>query len=177
MKTNRLISLALLAFLALASATASALGEVSYTIEKQFASTTPIFMAGHAGDVEWVEGFTFSGTIRWNGALIGTVNGEVRAWNPPMNLLELTNTYDHVSMRIDNTITGLGTFQVFAHGVALNSSTTTSSGDLLISWTGSVANGTGYFDDFYGLSAGSGSVNLFAATAATTEIVTLRSGF
>lgn len=174
MKKNPCIALALGMLLALTSTTASALGEVSYTIEKVFDTVEPIFLAGHSGDPNWVAGFSFSGDIYWKGGVIGTVTGEARLWNPP---LSTSDVYDNVSMHITNVINGLGTFEVYAQGTTLSSSTSTVSGDWLLSWTGSVANGTGYFDGFYGLSAGAGLSNLFTGTASATEIVILRSGF
>ena len=91
--------------------------------------------------------------------------------------MSMGEVYDHVTMRITNTIDGLGTFQVFAQGVTIGSSTSATVGDYMLSWTGSVANGTGYFNNFFGTSAGSGLSNLFAGTATATEIITLRSGF
>jgi hypothetical protein len=154
--------------------TASGLGETSYILEKVVDTVTPIFMPGHNGDARWIEGFSFSGNIYLDGSPIGTVSGEARLWNPPMILTEV---YDQASVRMTNNIDGLGTFEVHAQGVSLSSSTSAASGDTVLSWAGSVANGTGYFDDFYGLAAGTGLMNLFTQTASVTEIVTLRAGF
>jgi hypothetical protein len=174
MKVNRMLLAISMPILALFSVAASGLGEQEYIVEKDFSALTPIYMTGHNGDPQWIEGFSFSGQIFLNGGLVGTVSGEARLWNPPMNMSEI---YDQVTMRITNTINGLGTFQVYAQGVTVASSTSATSGDYLLAWSGSVVNGTGYFNDFFGTSAGSGLSNLFTGTATATEILTLRAGF
>jgi hypothetical protein len=174
MQMKRLFSLVCLVLFALFATTASGLGESEYTLVKEFHTLTPIYMPGHASDPQWIEGFSFSGDIYLQGALIGTVTGQARLWNPPMRVGE---TYDHLYMLITNDIDGLGTFEVRAQAVTLGSSTSATAGDYLLSWSGPVTNGSGYFDGFYGLSAGSGFSNLFTGTASATEILTLRAGF
>jgi len=159
---------------ALFSGAASGAGESEYIIQKSFHSLTPIFMEGHAGDMDWVEGFTFAGEIRLNGVTIGTASGETRLWNPPMNNVDV---YDQVAITITNNVDGMGSFEVRAQGVALGSSTTATSGDVVVSWSGSITNGTGGLGDIYGLSAGNIVGNYFAGTANGTEVLRLRFGF
>lgn len=159
---------------ALFSSPINAAGETEYILTKNFSSTTPIFMAGHEGDMDWVEGFNVSGAILLNGTPIGTVTGEAYLWNPPMNFVDI---YDQVSVNMTNTINGLGTFEVRAQGLALGSSTTATTGDIVISWSGSLANGAGGLADVYGLSSGSGVANFFIGTASATEVVRLRFGY
>jgi hypothetical protein len=160
--------------LALFSATANGLGEMTYTIDKEFDTVTPIFMDGHNGDMQWVEGFNVSGRIYLDGNLVGTVTGEVRLWNPPMSMTEV---YDQASMRINNSIDGLGAFDVYAQGVSMSSSTFATAGDVLLSWSGSIANGTGSFQGSYGLSVGIGSANIFSGAATIKEIISMRANF
>ena len=177
MNIRKIFSAASLLILALFSVTASALGEHEYVIEKVFDSFTPIFMEGHGGDMAWVEGFSFEGDIYFNGSWIGTVEGVGRLWNPPMKMGEV---YDQLTLRITNTfpsVLGGGSFQVYAQGVTLGSSTTATSGDYVMAWSGTVTNGKGGFGGFFGTSAGSGLGDLHGGTATTTEIITLRSGF
>jgi hypothetical protein len=174
MSFRQLCSAALLLTLGLSSMAVVALGEQEYIVEKEFDTFEPIYLAGHEGDPQWIEGFRFSGQIYLNGGVIGGVTGEARVWNPPINFGEV---YEQVSLQITNTITGLGTFQVYAQGVTLGSSTTASVGDYVLAWSGIVTNGTGSFAGFYGTSAGSGLANVFGGTASATEIITLRASF
>ena len=173
---NRTAVTSLGAFLAtvLFSGPISGAGEEQYILDKTFTSITPVFMSGHEGDMNWVEGFTFAGEVLLNGASIGTVSGEATLWNPPMNYVD---AYDQASVRITNNIDGMGSFEVHAQGVALGSSTTTVAGDIVVSWSGSVANGTGSLSNLYGLSAGNVGVNIFLGTASGTEVLRLRFGF
>lgn len=173
MKKRYLLSFVCLLTLALFSSTANSAGEAEYIIEKDFTTMTPIFMKGHGGDTAWIEGFVVGGDIYYNGDKVGTVKGDVWLWNPPMVLGE---AYAQVGMLITNTITGLGTFEVHAQGVALGSSKP-ASGDVTVSWAGSVANGTGFFTNRYGVSAGAITANNFAGTGSGSEIVLLRNGF
>jgi hypothetical protein len=171
MITHRLYTFMCLFAAALFSLGAAAADLDQYTLDKDFYAVSPIYMAGHENDPEWIAGFNVSGDIYWNDALIGTVEGEIRLSNPPMMLSEV---YDQAYLRISNTISGVGSFEVHAQGVAMGSSTP---GESLFSWAGTVANGTGYFDGFYGQSAGTGIANVFAGNAESTEIVSLRSEY
>ena len=175
-KTRFLLSFVWLAALALFSAPAYSAGEVQYIIENDYTGMTPIFMPGHAGDPAWIEGFVVTGDIFYNGAKVGTAKGDIWLWNPPMVLGE---AYSQVGMVFTHTITALGgsTFEVHAQGVVLGSSTSASSGDISGAWSGSVANGTGFFANKYGVSAGAFTANNFTATGSGTQIVLVRSGF
>jgi hypothetical protein len=160
--------------LGLLPAAGYAVDETEYTLRKEFDEVLPIFMTGHPGDLAWIEGFSFEGTIYLGTTAIGSVTGEATLWNPPMNLQE---AYDQVSMRITNSVDGVGTFEVYAQGVALGSSTSATMGDHVISWSGSLTNGTGLFDGYYGLSSGMVQANLNAGIASATEILLVRPGF
>ena len=156
------------------SAGAVAAGETETTVQHQFTTVAPIFMSGHAGDMAWIEGFSFSGTITLGGAQIGTVTGEARLWNPPMKFSE---AYDQVQVKTVNTITGVGTYEVHAQGISLASSTTATTGDILTSWSGSITNGTGGLANLYGLAAGNGAANIFTQSASATEVLKYRFGY
>jgi hypothetical protein len=174
MRKRYLLSFVCLLTLALFSSTANSAGEFEYIVEKDFTTMTPVYMAGRGTDPAWIKGFVVGGDIFFNGAKVGTVAGDVWLWNPPMVLGE---AYAQVGMLITNTITGLGTFEVHAQGVALGSSTSAILGDVTVSWSGSVANGTGVFANRYGVSAGAITANNFLGTGSGSEIVLLRSGF
>jgi len=166
--------LAALLATALFSGPLSGAGEQEYILQKTFDSVAPVFMNGHEGDMNWVQGFVVSGTISLNGTPIGTVTGEAMLWNPPMNFVDI---YDQVSITMTNTIEGMGSFDVYAQGVALSSSTTTTAGDIVVSWAGSIANGSGSLSNLYGVSAGNVAANVFTSGATGTEVVKLRFGF
>lgn len=152
----------------------SAAEEREYVIQKTFDSVVPTFMEGHAGDLNWIEGFLFSGEILRNGVVIGTVSGEARLWNPPLNL---SAPYHQVSLKVTNTVTGRGSFEVHAQGLALASTSTPSAGDAVVAWSGSIANGEGGFADAYGLTAGNIITNFFVGNASGTEVVRIRFGY
>ena len=174
MKKRYLLSFVCLLTLALFSSTANSAGEVEYIIEKDFTTMTPNYMPGHGTDPAWIEGFQVGGDIFFNGGKVGTVTGNVWLWNPPM---VLGAPYAQVGMVFTNTITGLGTFEEHSQGVALGSSTSAASGDVTVAWSGSVANGTGFFTNRYGVCAGAVTANNFTGTGSGSEIVLLRSGF
>jgi len=152
----------------------SAAEGTEYIVQKEFDSVMPTYMAGHNGDPAWIKGFTFEGDILLEGAKIGTVAGEATLWHPPMNFIDL---YDEASLRIVNTITGVGSFEVYAQAVSLGSSTSATIGDVTVAWTGSLANGTGALANTYGLSAGNIVANLFTGTAEGTEVLRIRWGY
>jgi hypothetical protein len=176
MKTMHLRSISgifLLAIALFAPSTYGA-GEVEYIVQKEFDTLAPVYMAGHDGDSAWIQGFVFSGSILLQGQVVGSVSGEVRLSNPPLNVFR---DYTHVSVTSTNSINGLGTFEVHAEGVALASSTTAAAGDVLVSYAGSIANGTGFFRNGYGLASAAIVSNFYVGTASGSEIVRLRSGF
>jgi len=173
---NKTVVNGLVALLAtvLFSGPLSAAGEQEYILDKTFDSSVPVFMDGHEGDMNWVKGFVFTGDILLGGTPIGTVSGEATFWNPPMNFLEV---YDQASVTMTNNIDGMGSFEVYAQAVAMGSSTTATVGDVIVSWAGSIANGTGSLSNLYGLSAGNIGTNIFLGTASGTEVLRLRFGF
>jgi hypothetical protein len=152
----------------------SAAGEQEYVIKKTFDSVVPVFMNGHAGDPNWIEGFLYSGEILLDGVVIGTVSGEARLWNPPLDLFA---PYHQISLKVTNTITGMGSFEVHAQGLALASSSTHTAGDAVVAWSGSITNGKDAFSDAYGLTSGNIITNFFAGNASGTEVVRIRFGF
>jgi hypothetical protein len=174
MKKRSLPCLLGLLLFAVFSTTAYSASEKEYIIQKEFDTVTPIYMEGHAGNPAWIEGFEVAGDIFYGGSKIGEVEGEVWLWNPPMLLAD---AYSQVGMVLTNTIGGLGTFEVHGQGVVLGSSNP-SSGHVVISWQGSISNGTGsFFTNVYGVSAGAVTSDVFAQTSEGSEIILIRKGF
>lgn len=149
-----------------------AAGEVEYILEKRVTSITPVFMIGHLGDPNWIEGFLFEGDIFLEGGEtpIGTFTGEATLFNPPLNQAEV---YDAAFIVILNVLPGIGTFRTTGSGVGLGSSTD----DTGISWAASISDGTGALINSYGLSVGNGVVKPFAGQGTLTEVVNIRTGF
>ncbi|MBN2700366.1 MAG: hypothetical protein ACPW60_10835 [Methylohalobius sp. ZOD2] len=154
--------------------TAHAAGETEYILTKTLTSLTPVFLSGHEGDPNFISGFAFTGDVQFNGADIGNLSGDVTLVNPPLNL---NDTYAHGVVRIANTISGFGTFEVTGNAVSVSSSTSATAGDILFSWSGTIHNGTGQLEDSFGISAGAAQGNIFTGTGDITEVIQLRQGF
>lgn len=151
-----------------------AAGEVELILEKHVTAIEPVFMTGHLGDPEWVQGFHFEGDIFVKGGdtKIGGFIGDVSLLNPPMNNSEV---YDEAFIRDVNIIQGLGSFQVTSLGLALGNST--NDGSIIFSWSGSISNGTASLINLYGLSAGNATANVFMSTGVITEVLNMRFGY
>jgi hypothetical protein len=152
---------------------AFAAGEAEIVLQKQFAAMTPMFMSGHEGDPEWIEGYSFEGTILMEGREIGAVSGTAELLAPPMIFMP----YGHVFMQVLNDIQGMGSYEVTAQGTVLNSSTTAIAGDTVVAWSGAISNGTGAFANAYGLAAGTFVGNVFTGTGSATEVMRIRIGY
>jgi len=151
-----------------------ALADQEVIVERVFTSLTPIFMAGHNGDLDWIEGFDFTCNILLNGNPAGTCTGQNRMLDPPQDLAE---RYENWMIKIYNTIPGTGTFEITGLGTAMGSSSTATAGDITFAWHGSLSNGTGAISDILGWSGGSGSANLFTLQGDTTEVILYRIGY
>ena len=132
-------------------------------LAKTFTSFTPVFMNGHEGDMDWIEGFTGTGDIYQGATEMGTVT--------------FADTYEYVQMKMVNTITGMGTFEVNGIALSLNSSTFPTDYNTTLSWTGSISNGTGSLSSLVGLSAGTFQVNMATFAATGTELILYRLGY
>lgn len=55
-----------------------------------------------------------------------------------------TDAYDQISLKVINRVDCLGSFEVSGRGVSMGSSTAR---DVVISWSGSIANGSGAHGD------------------------------
>jgi hypothetical protein len=139
-------------------------------LDKEFKNITPTFMEGHAGDQDWIKGFQFEGEIVFASVEVGTVTGEVTLLNPPLNM---TQKYNEGFGIFNNTITNVGTFQVFAQIKALSASDIMATGNGKVAWHGTIANGTGQLKGLHGLSAGNLDHNLFSGLGSGTEILNL----
>lgn len=153
---------------------AIAAGEVELVFERNNKSITPIYMSGHEGDFNWIEGFSSTGDIYMDNVKVGTSSGTVTFSNPPMMLGE---RYDNLIIHFKNTITGIGSYEVTGQGIALASSTTTTAGDITLAWFGSISNGTGGLSNLYGLSAGNGVSNVFEGGGLLKEVDRVRIGY
>ena len=153
---------------------AAATGETEYVLEKVFTSVTPVFMAGHEGDPNWIQGYAFEGDILLDGQRIGSVSGATTLWYPP---LQFNDVYNEVGMTAVNTIDGIGTLDVYGQAVVLTSGTTATTGDVVLAWTGSVTNGSGALANAYGLAAGNAIANMFTSSGNGTEILRIRFGY
>lgn len=153
---------------------AMAAGEVELVLQGNVTSVAPIFMSGHEGDLNWIEGFSLTGDIYVNDVKVGTTSGQVTLSNPP---LTVTERYDNFIMRYKNTISGIGSYEVIAQGIALGSSTSPTAGDIVFAWSGSISNGTDGLLDVYGLSTGNGVSSFIVGGGAYTEVIRVRFGY
>jgi len=164
--------LCLIAFVSLVVAQGAAAQQLVLT--KEFTEITPIFLSGHEGDFSMITGFNYAGDILLDGAKVGTVSGEGMLLNPP---LDLNERYDSGFLTIVNTVPGIGSFQVVGQFLSLGTSTSSETGMAELSWNGSICNGTGNLENMYGLSVGTGSVNLYSGAGNVTEIIRFRFGY
>ncbi|MEA2109092.1 MAG: hypothetical protein U9P07_06695 [Pseudomonadota bacterium] len=141
---------------------------------KTFTSMTPIFMSGHKGDPNWISGFHATGDVTLDGTKIGTASATIMHVSPPMRL---TEEYDTLFMQVVNSITGVGTFEVTGIGISSGSSTTTTTGDVLLAWYGSISNGTDSLADTYGLSSGVVIGNVYTGQGEGKETIRIRFGY
>lgn len=153
---------------------AVAAGEIELMFEGHITSVTPIYMDGHDGEFNWIEGFNMTADIYMGDVKIGTSSGQVTLSNPP---LSVTERYDNLIIRYKNTITGVGSYEVTAQGVALASSTSAMAGDMTFAWSGSISNGTGGLLDLYGLSVGNGVSNFISGGGTYREVAQVRIGY
>lgn len=174
MTIKRFLTFWVIALFFVSLQTTWAAGEAELMLEKRVTAMTPVFMLGHMGDPEWIQGFNIEGDIfvKDGDTKIGGFTSEVSLLNPPVNDSE---AYDQAFMTTVNVIPGAGTFQVTSLSLALGDSANT--GDMIFSWSGSISNGTGALQNLYGLSAGNGTGNIFMGTGNLTEILNVRIGF
>ncbi len=138
------------------------------TLEKVFTQITPIFMEDHEGELDWIEGYQFSGDILLNGSKIGDVEGVITLQNPPM---DLSQKYGQAFGRFKNDITGVGRFEVFAQLTNFGNMESTMGGEAMLSWHGSIANGSGSLAGLAGLSAGVGTFNPLTLQGSAQEML------
>ena len=149
-------------------------GESEIVFENSFTSITPIFMSGHSGDPRWIEGFNITGDINSGGSKIGTLTITATFFNPPMSL---TERYNLGLIKMVNTFPAYGTFEINGQWLSMGSSTFATSGDITVSWSGSISNGTGSLSSMVGIVAGNTKANTFTGTGTGKEIVLLRFGY
>jgi hypothetical protein len=145
-----------------------AIAQEPLLLKKDFTSVTPVFMEGHANDMDWIQGYRFEGDIILDGVKIGTVNGEVTLLNPPV---DMSQQYYEAFGIFNNNLDDIGSFQVFAQVQSYGGESSASTGDGIIAWHGSITNGSGALQGLKGLSAGTGNYNLFTGKGAGTEVL------
>ena len=150
------------------------MADTEYVLEKIFTSMTPVYMNGHEGDAEWIEGFDFECDILLEGDKIGTASGRSRLINPPVNLIE---RYDVTMIKFVNSIPGQGNFEESGLGIGFGSSTVPPTGNITVAWWGSITNGTDSLENIVGVSAGTLSVNAFTGQGSGEETILIRFGY
>lgn len=145
-----------------------AIAQEPLLLKKDFTSITPIFMEGHANDMDWIQGYRFEGDIILDGVKIGTVNGEATLLNPP---IDMSQQYYEAFGIFNNNLDDIGSFQVFAQVKSYGGESSASTGDGIIAWHGSITNSSGALQGLKGLSAGTGNYNLFTGKGAGTELL------
>lgn len=153
---------------------AVAADEVEHILQKTITSTTPEYLSGREGDPTAMKGFAITFDIFLNGVQVGTGTGEITVLDPPVNL---NDQYGHAILKMVNTLPDIGSYEVTANSLNLSSSTTATIGDVVAAWAGSISNGTGSLESTFGLSSGTGVVNIFAGTGEMTEVLRIRTGF
>ncbi len=171
---NKKILYGIVTFLSVFFAANQAFSDTQYQIERVFSSVSFVYMAGHNGDPNWIEGFDYSGEIYLNGSQIGTFTGQGTLFNPP---LDITERYDAGLIRITNTITNKGSFETVGQFLSMGTSTSAVTGNATLVWLGSISNGTGIYDGMVGLNSGVGNVNVYSTQGSGTEILLLRFGY
>ena len=149
-------------------------GEYEIFLVKSFTSMTPVYMSGHPGDPNWIEGFDGAGDINVDGSKVGTFTATIKLFNPPMSL---TERYDSGLIKMVNTIPTYGTFETNGLFLSMGSSTSSTSGDTTFAWFGSVSNGTGSLSNMVGLAGGTAQGNIFTGTGTGTENLLFRMGY
>lgn len=144
--------------------------EEPIVLKKEFTTVTPNFMQGHMGDQNWIKGYTLVGDIFLNETKIGTVNGEVTMLNPPV---DMTQRYAEAFMIINNTVTNLGTFQVFAQVKSITTNDAITTGEGSVAWHGTIVNGSDQLQGLGGLSAGVVNYNVFTGQGSGTELLNI----
>lgn len=137
-------------------------------------SFAPVFMSGHDGDANWIEGFTGSGDLFLGKKKAGTLTFSATLTNPPMSY---TDRYEYLQMKVTHTLTGMGSFEVNGIALSLNNSNFATNYSTTISWTGSISNGTESLSSLVGLSSGTVQANLGTLAATGTEMILYRLGY
>ena len=153
---------------------AMAADETEHILQKTITSNTPAFLSGREGDLTAIAGYAITFDIFLNGTQVGTGTGEITLLDPPVNF---DDQYGHAIIKMVNTLTDIGNYEVTANSVNLASSTTATVGDVVAAWAGSISNGTGSLENTFGLSSGTAVANIFSGTGEMTEVLRIRTGF
>lgn len=136
----------------------------------------PIFMSGHDGDMEWIEGIKTAGDIFIGEEKVGSFTKTFMVINPPTSFTgSCKNAFG--SFKIVNEISNLGTFEVTGIGISMASSTMSTDFTTTYSWTGTISNGTDALSNLVGLSSGTAEINFAASKGVSQELILYRMGF
>ncbi|MBN2232281.1 MAG: hypothetical protein JW781_05610 [Deltaproteobacteria bacterium] len=124
--------------------------------------------------MDWVVGFQVTGEISLGGMPVGSLTAEITMLYPPMLMTEM---YDTLTLKMVNTIDGVGTFEVNGVALSAGSSASPATGDMLPAWFGNIGNGTGGLANICGLSSGTAVGNIYTGTGAGKETIRIRFGF
>ena len=119
---------------------ASAMADMTqmYPIQLQSsgnAPPTPIFMEGHAGDTEYIEGFSYSNDIYLGETKIGTESGTITVIDPPLNI---ANPFTYIRIESIYSFPGIGELTAGGYGVGLSNPSTFT---FTMSWSASMTSG------------------------------------
>lgn len=173
MNTTSYIGVVVLMLSMVANNLTLALDEKEYLLEKKVTTMTPIFMVGHEGDLAWIEGFQIEGEnfLKDEMSKAGSFSARAHIINPPMNIGEKCNVY----YTFVNTFPGLGSFQVTGIGTSLRKSY--GNNDTIFTYSGSILNGTGKFDNIDGQSSGNFVSDIFRGSGVITESIKIRTDY
>ena len=180
------VSLLTAVFVLIAAPSVAAVSNAEHEVEMVFTEVAPIYMENHAFDDNWIEGFTVRGRLIAEGVACPesgdcTFEGEMRLMNPPGDFTgfgpsDFGTIYDTLSVKLYNHLP-IARWEVTGTAVLLHSSTTTSHGDVVVAFSGNVANGSGYLAGTYGLAAGNAEMNIVSGAGSGRMICRIRQGF
>ncbi len=161
-------SLFLLILSLLIIGTTAAYAEMDISLEKVITEITPIFMEGHQGEMEWFEGYNFSGNIIFENNKIGEFSAKLTLLNPPMIISE---RYEEGFVIFEHVIKGLGRFESYAQATAFGAMGAADTGQIMFGYHGSIANGSDSLSGIAGLTSGCGTFNIFTLKGSSKEML------
>lgn len=138
-----------------------------YVMEETITAMAPVFMLGHEGDPTMIEGFEYESAVSMAGKPIGTAVAKLQLWAPPM---DMAVPISWMNAEITYSFDGLGSIEGHSIGIAYGDSDAAATGDIVVSASGSVRNGTDGLAGYEGVLTWYGSPNIFTLTGTGTVI-------